>query len=43
MLRVGSGKGMIWFVLVLRHINHCKLLMPNPFIYIYIYEQFYFK
>ena len=28
---------MIWFVWVLSHINHSRLLMPNPFSYIYIY------
>ena len=24
----------VWFGLVLCHINHCRLLMPNPFLYI---------
>ena len=26
---------LVWFSLVLLHINHCRL-MPNPFLYIYI-------
>ena len=26
---------MNWFGLVLWHINHCRLLMPNPFLYIW--------
>ena len=25
--------GLIWFGMVLCHINHCRLLIPNPFLY----------